>query len=68
MVSIADLDSIQFVLKARPPETLLDCQNELRRICSDTVWRKDVLKSAGCFILHCFHGYASFLFTEFSAE
>jgi len=58
LVSVADFDSIQFALRAGSSETLVDRQNELRRICSYAVWRKDASKSASYFILHFFHGYA----------
>ncbi len=32
-------------------------QNDLRRICTYAVWRKESSKSASYFILHFFHGY-----------
>jgi DNA-directed RNA polymerase specialized sigma24 family protein len=57
-VSIADFDSIQFALNPSTTDNLLERQNELRRICSYSVWRKDSSKSASYFILHFFHGYA----------
>ena len=57
-VGIADFDSVQFALSARSSESLVDRQNELRRICAYAVWRKESSKTASCFILHFFHGYA----------
>jgi DNA-directed RNA polymerase specialized sigma24 family protein len=57
-VDIADFDSIRFALSMRTPDSLLDRQNELRRICNYAVWRKEYSKSASYFILHFFHGYA----------
>jgi DNA-directed RNA polymerase specialized sigma24 family protein len=56
-VSIADFDSIQFALNPGTTDDLLERQNELRRICSYSVWRKDSSKSASYFILHFFQGY-----------
>jgi DNA-directed RNA polymerase specialized sigma24 family protein len=57
-IHIADFDSVQFALNMRMCDSLLERQNELRRICNYAVWRKDSSKSASCFILHFFHGYA----------
>jgi DNA-directed RNA polymerase specialized sigma24 family protein len=57
-VSIADFDSIQFALNPQATDNLLERQNELRRICSYAVWRKNSSKSVSYFILHFFHGYA----------
>jgi len=57
-VSIADFDSIQFALNPGTTDDLLERQNELRRISSYSVWRKDSSKSASYFILHFFQGYA----------
>lgn len=57
LVSVADFDSIQFALGASSPDGLLQKQNDLRRICSYTVWRKDSSKSANYLILLFFHGY-----------
>lgn len=57
-VDVADFDSIQFALNPSTTDDLLERQNELRRICSYSVWRKDSSKSASYFILHFFHGYA----------
>ncbi len=57
-VSVADFDSIQFALNSGTTDNLLDRQNELRRICSYAVWRKDTSKSASYFLLLFFHGYA----------
>ena len=57
-VSIADFDSVQFALDAHISDSLLDRQNQLRRICNYAVWRKDSSKSASYFLLLFFHGYA----------
>ncbi|MGA3129165.1 MAG: hypothetical protein ABSD59_00080 [Terracidiphilus sp.] len=56
-VGIADFDSVQFALDARTSDSLLDRQNELRRICNYAVWRKDSSKSASYFLLLFFHGH-----------
>src|SRR5580704_2010303 len=58
LVSIADFDSIQFALNPNTTDSLLERQNELRRICSYAVWRRNCSKSASYFILHFFHCYA----------
>lgn len=55
--SIADFDSVQFALHARITDSLLDQQNDLRRICNYAVWRKESSKSASYFLLLFFHGY-----------
>ena len=54
-VSVAEFDSIQFALAATSPDHLVERQNDLRRICHYTVWRKEFSKSASYFILHFFH-------------
>jgi DNA-directed RNA polymerase specialized sigma24 family protein len=56
-VSIADFDSFDFAMVANRSADPLQVQNDLRRICSYTVWRKQQSKSASYFILHFFHGY-----------
>jgi DNA-directed RNA polymerase specialized sigma24 family protein len=58
LVSIADYDSLDFALAANQAGDPLQKQNDLRRICAYTVWRKEQSKSASYFILHFFHGYA----------
>ncbi len=58
MVSVADFDSIQFALSSASPDSLLQKQNDLRRICRYTVWRKNSSKSASYLILLFFHGYS----------
>src|SRR5579863_8241894 len=45
-VSIAEFDSIRFALSTCSSDGLLQNQNDLRRICSYTVWRKESSKSA----------------------
>jgi DNA-directed RNA polymerase specialized sigma24 family protein len=57
-VSLTDFDSIHMALRASDPAELLQVQNNLRRICNFTVWRKDASKSASYLILLFFHGYA----------
>jgi DNA-directed RNA polymerase specialized sigma24 family protein len=57
-VSMAEFDSFDSALRGNSPADPLQTQNELRRICSYTVWRKESSKSASYFILHFFHGYA----------
>ena len=56
-VSIGDFDSIQFAFAGTQPGGSVDLQNDLRNICSYSVWRKDSSKSFSYFILHFFHGY-----------
>lgn len=57
LVSIADFDSAEFALAAGPMSDLLQRQNDLIRVCSYCIWRKDSSKSASYFILHFFQGY-----------
>lgn len=57
-VNIADFDSVQFALNTHTSDSLLDRQNELRRICNYAVWRKDTSKSSSYFLLLFFHEYA----------
>ena len=57
IVSIAEFDSIHFALCNPSPDSLLERQNDLRRICNYTVWRKETSKSASYFLLLFFHGY-----------
>ena len=57
-VSIAEFDSFDSALRGNSSADPLQKQNDLRRICSYTVWRKESSKSASYFILHFFHGYA----------
>jgi DNA-directed RNA polymerase specialized sigma24 family protein len=57
-VSMAEFDSFDSALTANSSADPLQKQNDLRRICSYTVWRKESSKSASYFILHFFHGYA----------
>jgi DNA-directed RNA polymerase specialized sigma24 family protein len=56
-VSIEDCDSIQFALETGRAIDSLEVQNQLRRICSYSLWRKEVSKAFSCFIFHFFHGY-----------
>jgi DNA-directed RNA polymerase specialized sigma24 family protein len=57
-VSMAEFDSFDSALKGNSSADPLQKQNDLRRICSYTVWRKESSKSASYFILHFFQGYA----------
>ena len=57
-VSMAEFDSFDSALRGSSSADPLQTQNDLRRICSYTVWRKESSKSASYFILHFFHGYA----------
>src|ERR1700734_3797578 len=57
LVSIEDFDSFAFAVSANPAGDPLQRQNDLRRICTYAVWRKESAKSASYFILHFFHGY-----------
>ena len=57
LVSVEDYDSFAFAISASPAGDSLQRQNDLRRICSYAVWRKEASKSASYFILHFFHGY-----------
>jgi DNA-directed RNA polymerase specialized sigma24 family protein len=57
LVSVEDYDSFAFAISANPTAESLQIQNDLRRICSYAVWRKEASKSASYFILHFFHGY-----------
>ncbi len=56
-VSIAEFDSIGQVLAPNRSGDLLQKQNDLRKVCCYTVWRKASTKSASYFVLHFFHGY-----------
>ena len=57
LVSMADFDSFDFAVVANQAGDPLQRQNDLRRICNYTIWRKEQSKSASYFILHFFHGY-----------
>jgi DNA-directed RNA polymerase specialized sigma24 family protein len=57
-VSMAEFDSFDSALRGNSSADPLQTQNDLRRICSYIVWRKESSKSASYFILHFFHGYA----------
>ena len=57
LVSVEDYDSFAFAISANPTGDSLQRQNDLRRVCSYAVWRKESSKSASYFILHFFHGY-----------
>src|ERR1700733_7150283 len=57
LVSVEDYDSFALAISAPPFGDPLQRQNDLRRICTYTVWRKESSKSSSYFILHFFHGY-----------
>jgi DNA-directed RNA polymerase specialized sigma24 family protein len=57
-VSVAEFDTIHFALKGSSSDSLLQRQNDLRRICNYAIWRKDSSKSASYLILLFFHGYS----------
>jgi DNA-directed RNA polymerase specialized sigma24 family protein len=57
LVSVEDFDSFALAVSSRPAGDPLQRQNDLRRICTYAVWRKESSKSASYFILHFFHGY-----------
>jgi DNA-directed RNA polymerase specialized sigma24 family protein len=56
-VSVAEFDSFESALLLDCPADLLQRQNDLRRICSYALWRKEDSKASSYFILHFFHGY-----------
>jgi DNA-directed RNA polymerase specialized sigma24 family protein len=56
-VNAAEFDSIQLALTPRQSSDPLQRQNDLRRICCYSVWRKAQTKGASYFILRYFHGY-----------
>jgi DNA-directed RNA polymerase specialized sigma24 family protein len=57
-VSVAEFDSFESALAGNRSGDLLERQNDLRRICGYTVWRKESSKTASYFIFHFFHGYS----------
>jgi DNA-directed RNA polymerase specialized sigma24 family protein len=57
-VSVAEFDSFEFAVAANQSGDPLQRQNDLRRICVYTAWRKESSKGASYFILHFFHGYS----------
>jgi DNA-directed RNA polymerase specialized sigma24 family protein len=56
-LSVVDYDSMQLAFAPRGTGDLLQLQNDLRSICSYSLWRKDYTKIASYFILRFFHGY-----------
>lgn len=56
-VSVAEFDFIESALAFSSPGDALLRQNDLRRICGYSVWRKADSKTFSYFILHFFHGY-----------
>lgn len=58
IISVAEFDSIHFALNTTTSsDAILQRQNDLRRICGYTMWRKGSSKSASYLILLFFHGY-----------
>ncbi|WP_157467548.1 hypothetical protein [Edaphobacter aggregans] len=57
-MSVADFDSFDFAITSMRSGDPLERQNDLRRICNFSIWRKERSKSASYFILHFFHGYS----------
>lgn len=57
-ISIADFDTFDFAMTSKRCGDPLERQNDLRRICNFSIWRKEKSKSASYFILHFFHGYS----------
>lgn len=57
VVSVEDFDSFALAVSSQPAGDPVQRQNDLRRICTYAVWRKESSKSASYFILHFFHGY-----------
>jgi|GEM_PF-3560974 len=55
--SIAEFDSVQFALSSDRMGDPLQRQNDLRKVCCYSVWRKSHTKSASYFVLRFFHGY-----------
>jgi DNA-directed RNA polymerase specialized sigma24 family protein len=58
LLSVAEYDSIHFAPRSGSPELLLQRQNDIRRICSYAIWRKETSKSASYLTLLFFHGYS----------
>lgn len=57
-VNSEDYDSFALAVSStRQANEMLRCQNDLRRACAYSVWRKNSSKTASYFILHFFHGY-----------
>lgn len=57
VVSLEDFDSVEFAVEMHREGDLLQRQNDLRRLCFYSVWRKEQSKGFCYFILHFFHGY-----------
>ena len=57
VVRVEDFDSFALAMSCQPAGDPVQRQNDLRRICTYAVWRKESSKSASYFILHFFHGY-----------
>jgi DNA-directed RNA polymerase specialized sigma24 family protein len=55
--SIAEFDSVQFAFAPNRMGDPLQRQNDLRKVCCYSVWRKAHTKSASYFVLRFFHGY-----------
>lgn len=57
LVSLEDFDSVEVAIEKSHAGDHLQRQNELRRVCIYSAWRKEQSKSFCFFILHYFHGY-----------
>ncbi|MDX6462385.1 MAG: hypothetical protein QOE55_6082 [Acidobacteriaceae bacterium] len=57
VVSVEDFDSFAVAVSSQPAGDPVQRQNDLRRICTYAVWRKESSKSSSYFVLHFFHGY-----------
>jgi DNA-directed RNA polymerase specialized sigma24 family protein len=57
VVRVEDFDSFALAMSCQPTADPVQRQNDLRRICTYAVWRKESSKSASYFTLHFFHGY-----------
>jgi DNA-directed RNA polymerase specialized sigma24 family protein len=56
-VNIVEFDSVQFALTPNHSNDPVQRQNDLRKVCHYTVWRKAQSKGASYFVLRFFHGY-----------
>lgn len=68
VLTIVDYDSMQLAFMPRGTEDLLQLQNDLRRICSYSLWRKDHTKIASYFILRFFYGYRQHQIAEIACS
>jgi DNA-directed RNA polymerase specialized sigma24 family protein len=57
LVSLEHYDSLAMAVYSATSGDAVQRQNDLRRACGYSVWRKQTSKTASYFILHFFHGY-----------